>query len=167
MQGRVGGENGERKEGRMAVISATRTRKRILATLLAPPRGPFRDPPPVTTHSFPFSSLYLRVYAFSTLVPLSLSRLLSPRQPCDASRARVYYLYNAWPGGAPALCSCTHKPLLRRERELRRRVTSTIRPRSRPRPCSAGQDRGHSLVRSLVRARGFFATIRLSGIGMR
>lgn len=91
----------------MAVISATRTRKRILATLLAPPRGPFRDPPPVTTHSFPFSSLGpsirpLRVYAFSTLVPLFLylslslplfvsvsSRLLPPRQPCDASRVRV------------------------------------------------------------------------------
>lgn len=67
----------------MAVISATRTRKRILATLLAPPRGPFRDPPPVTTHSFPFSSLGpsirpLRVYAFSTLVPLFLYLSLSP-----------------------------------------------------------------------------------------
>lgn len=82
----------------MAVISATRTRKRILATLLAPPRGPFRDPPPVTTHSFPFSSLGpsirpLRVYAFSlslSLCSVSVSsRLLPPRQPCDASRVRV------------------------------------------------------------------------------
>lgn len=82
----------------MAVISATRTRKRILATLLAPLRGPFRDPPPVTTHSFPFSSLGpsirpLRVYAFSlslSLCSVSVSsRLLSPRQPCDASRVRV------------------------------------------------------------------------------
>lgn len=100
----------------MAVISATRTRKRILATLLAPPRGPFRDPPPVTTHSFPFSSLGpsirpLRVYAFSTLVPLflylSLSLLLSS---CPSPlvffllasratpRASVYYLYNSGPG---------------------------------------------------------------------
>lgn len=122
----------------MAVISATRTRKRILATLLAPPRGPFRDPPPVTTHSFPFSSLGpsirpLRVYAFSTLVPLflylSLSLFLSS---CPSPlvffllairatpRASVYYLYNAWPGGAPALCSCTHKPLLLRSSGTRR-----------------------------------------------
>lgn len=167
MQGRVGGENGERKEGRMAVISATRTRKRILATLLAPPRGPFRDPPPVTTHSFPFSSLYLRVYAFSTLVPLSLSLVFFLLASRATPRAPVCIIYITRGPGVRLHSAAAHTNPFCGERELRRRVTSTIRPRSRPRPCSAGQDRGHSLVRSLVRARGFFATIRLSGIGMR
>lgn len=84
----------------MAVISATRTRKRILATLLAPPRGPFRDPPPVTTHSFPFSSLGpsirpLRVYAFSLSLSLFRVRLLSSSSSSPAVRrlARPCIIY--------------------------------------------------------------------------
>lgn len=147
----------------MAVISATRTRKRILATLLAPPRGPFRDPPPVTTHSFPFSSLYLRVYAFSTLVPLSLSLVFFLLASRATPRASVCIIYITRGPGVRLHSAAAHTnpfcgaPERERERELRRRVTSTIRPRSRPRPCRAAKiGATRSLVRSLVRSRAWF-----------
>lgn len=112
----------------MAVISATRTRKRILATLLAPPARPVSRP---ATGNHPLFSIFLsrslyppspRVCIFSLSLslpcpsPLVFFLLASRATP----RASVYYLYNAWPGGAPALCSCTHKPLLLRSSGTRR-----------------------------------------------
>lgn len=142
----------------MAVISATGTRKRILATLPASPCGPFRDPAPVTTHSFLFSSRSLCRFShapsmyfprsFFSFFPLVSLRFVFLRAPfrsssplplCRATpRASVYYLYNASGPG----CACTLQlhttPFCRSLCQLRESTstsTNTIRPRSRPRPC--------------------------------
>lgn len=61
-------------------------------------------------------SLSLSLFLSSCPSPLVFFLLASRATP----RASVYYLYNAWPGGAPALCSCTHKPLLLRSSGTRR-----------------------------------------------
>lgn len=143
----------------MAVISATGTRKRILATLPASPCGPFRDPAPVTTHSFLFSSRSLcrfshapRMYfprsffSFFPLVSLSASsssalRSALPRLSLFAvrrlARPCIIYITRAARG-----CACTLQlhttPFCRSLCQLRESTstsTNTIRPRSRPRPC--------------------------------
>lgn len=173
----------------MAVISATRTRKRILATLLAPPRGPFRDPPPVTTHSFPFSSLGpsirpLRVYAFSTLVPLFLYLSLSPSSslrvrllssssssPAVRRLARPCIIYITRGPGVRLHSAAAHtNPFCSGAPERGESTESNIDDQAAlaTSSLSGGQDRGRSLarsparsfVRSLARARGFFATIQ-------
>lgn len=115
--------------------------------------------------------------SFSISLSLSSSlrvRLLSSSSSSPAVRrlARPCIIYIIVARG----CACTLQlhtqtpfaPELRNAERVRR-VTSTIRPRSRPRPCRAAKigaarslarSPARSFVRSLARARGFFATIQ-------
>lgn len=165
---RTGGESARAKwwgrcgraEGRMAVISATGTRKRILG--YPPTRsGPLRDPVPVTTqhsllHSFhssishvlPLVSLSLSLPRFlsPSSFPLSLSLILlaPPARPVFRSARDTWSRFpadsrrNGRPGGAPAQPAMqlhTNPALFSGRAGYRSTRPLAVKPRSRPRPC--------------------------------